>query len=117
MMTESTVTTQQFISFETISAIVFSLFVGVCGWAWSSVDKRFEKVDQRFEKVDQRFEKAESKQDAIMVMLARIEAKMATKELIFIELPMSLGSIKFPTISCIPPTKNKTTKAGYTSPN
>ncbi|MFT4924009.1 MAG: septal ring factor EnvC (AmiA/AmiB activator) [Phenylobacterium sp.] len=80
LMTETTVTAKQFISFETVSAILFSLFIGVCAWAWSSVDDRFEKVDQRFEKVDQRFEKVESKQDAMMVMLTRIEAQMATKD-------------------------------------
>ncbi len=69
-MTESTVTARQFISFETIAAMVFSLFVAVCAWTWTS----------RVAVVDGRFEKVEAKQDQMIVTLAKIESKMATKD-------------------------------------
>ncbi|MFT4924609.1 MAG: hypothetical protein ACI8WB_000692 [Phenylobacterium sp.] len=85
--TEPTVTSKQFISFETISGLIFTLLFAVCSWAWidrwTMADARFEKVDDRFEKVDTRFEKVESKQDQMILMLSEIKtqmAKMATKD-------------------------------------
>lgn len=76
-MSESTVTAKQFMSFETISAIVFGLFVSVVAWTWTN---RVTVVDGRFEKVESKIEKVEQKQDQMIITLAKIEAKMATRD-------------------------------------
>jgi len=59
-------TSKQFISFETIAAVVFGLFVAVAAWTWTS---RVSNVDTRFEKMD-------SKLDKIVVSLAKIETRL-----------------------------------------
>lgn len=87
-MSRSTVTTnvtaKQFMSFETISAIAFGLFVTICAWTWTNrvsvVDGRFERVEAKIDKVESKIEKVEQKQDQMVLTLARIEAKMVTKD-------------------------------------
>lgn len=56
--------------------------LGMLGWVYNRVDKRFDKIDQRFEKVDQRFEKinqrfekVEEKLDSMNMRLTRLEGR------------------------------------------